>query len=147
MISLNLTSDLESELIGDLFGCVLDQINERPIKNGTFLELVFTNVPVNMAVESAETPLLKLDRHQKAYEIEMQICCCKFEVMVVSIATGSIWRTVRRLWMNLMLRTGAAIFQVEGSTNAWTYSTRRSGASLKDMCLQDILAVNKNCHG
>jgi hypothetical protein len=32
-----------------------------------------------MAVEGAETPLLKLDRHHKAYEIEMQICCCKFE--------------------------------------------------------------------
>jgi hypothetical protein len=34
-----------------------------------------------MAVEGAETPLLKLDRHHKAYEIEMQICCCKFEAM------------------------------------------------------------------
>jgi hypothetical protein len=34
-------------------------------------------------------------------------------------------------------------FQVEGSTNAWTYSTRRSGAALKDMCLRDILAVKK----
>jgi hypothetical protein len=37
-----------------------------------------------MAVESVvgtETHLLKLDRHHKAYEIEMQICCCKFEAM------------------------------------------------------------------
>jgi hypothetical protein len=45
------------------------------------LDLVFTNVLVDIAVESAETPLLKLDRHHKAYEIEMQICCFKFEAM------------------------------------------------------------------
>jgi hypothetical protein len=81
MIPLNVTSDLESDLIGDLFGCDLDQVNERPKENGTFLELVFTNVPVNMAVEGAETALLKLDRHHKAYEVEIQICCCKFEAM------------------------------------------------------------------
>jgi hypothetical protein len=60
---LNVTSDLESDLIGGLFGCDLDQINERPNENGTFLDLVFTIVPVDMAVECAETPLLKLDRH------------------------------------------------------------------------------------
>jgi hypothetical protein len=42
-----------------------------------------------------------------------------------------------------MLWTGAAFFQVEESTNAWTCSTRRLGAALKDMCLRDILAVNK----
>jgi hypothetical protein len=66
---------------------------------------------------------------------------------VVSNATGSIWRTVRRLWMNLMLWTGAAFFRVGGSTNVLTYSTRRSEAALKDMRLRDILAVNKNCHG
>jgi hypothetical protein len=66
---------------------------------------------------------------------------------VVSNATGSNWRTVRRLWMNLMLWTGAAFSRVEGSTNAWTYSTRRSGAALKDMRLRDIPAVNKNCNG
>jgi hypothetical protein len=77
MISLNVTSDLESDVIAGLFGCDLDQINERPNKNGTFLDLVYTN----MAVEGAETPLLKLVRHHKAYEIEMQVCCCKFEAM------------------------------------------------------------------
>jgi hypothetical protein len=74
MMPLNVTSDLESDLIGGLLGCDLDQIHERPNKNGTFLDLVFTNVPVDMAVEGAETPLLKLDRHNKAYKIEMQIC-------------------------------------------------------------------------
>jgi hypothetical protein len=42
---------------------------------------MFTNVFVDIAVEVAETALLKLDRHHKAYEIEMQICSCKFEAM------------------------------------------------------------------
>jgi hypothetical protein len=60
--------------IGGLIGCDLHQINERPNDNGTFLDLVFANVPFDMAVEGAEIPLLKLDYHQKAYEIEMQIC-------------------------------------------------------------------------
>jgi hypothetical protein len=66
MFPLNVTSDLESDLIGGLFGCDLDKIIKRPNENGTFLDLVFTNVPVDMAVECAKTPLLKLDRHHKA---------------------------------------------------------------------------------
>jgi hypothetical protein len=70
MIPLNVTSELESDLIGGSIGCDWDQINERPNENGTFLDLVFTNVP-----------LLKLYRHHKAYEIKMQIWCCKFEAM------------------------------------------------------------------
>jgi hypothetical protein len=40
-----------------------------------------------------------------------------------------------------------SFFRVEGLFNAWTYSTKRSGAVLKDMCLRVIPAVNKNCHG
>jgi hypothetical protein len=73
---LNVTSDLESDLIGGLFGCDLDQMHKKPNNFGTFLDRVFTNVPVDMAVEGAEAPLLKLDRHHKAYEIKMQICRC-----------------------------------------------------------------------
>jgi hypothetical protein len=75
MMPLNVPSDLESDLIGSLFGYYLDQINEKPNKNVTFLDLV------DMAVGGAETPLLKLNRHHKAYEIEMQICFCNFEAM------------------------------------------------------------------
>jgi hypothetical protein len=93
MMPLKVTSTLESDLIGGLFGCDLDQINEKPNENGIFF---------------------------------------------------CFWR--RRLLMKLMLWTGETFFRVEGSTNAWNYSTRRSGAALKDMCLRDILAVNKNCH-
>jgi hypothetical protein len=59
MIPLNIiTTYLENDLIGGLFGiqnfgCDLDQIKERFNKNAPFLDLVFTNVPVDMAVEGA----------------------------------------------------------------------------------------------
>jgi hypothetical protein len=43
--------------------------------------LVFTNAPVDDSVACVDSPLLKLDRYDKAYEIEMQVCCCKFEAM------------------------------------------------------------------
>jgi hypothetical protein len=44
VIPLNVTSDLESYLIGGLFGCDLDQINERPNENGRcqFYETVWS---------------------------------------------------------------------------------------------------------
>jgi hypothetical protein len=54
MIPLNVTSDLERDLIGGLFGCDLGQINEMPNENDTFLDLVFTNVPVDMAGPSPQ---------------------------------------------------------------------------------------------
>jgi Reverse transcriptase (RNA-dependent DNA polymerase)/Endonuclease-reverse transcriptase len=79
VMPLNVTTDLESDLIGGLFGCDLDQTNLVPNNNGTFLDLVFTNAPVDISVTNADSPLLKLDHHHKAYEIEMQVCCCKFE--------------------------------------------------------------------
>jgi hypothetical protein len=43
---------------------------------------VFTNNPVNVSVACADCPLLKLNRHHRAFEIEMWVCCCKFEAMV-----------------------------------------------------------------
>jgi hypothetical protein len=50
--------------------------------NGTFLDVVFTNAPVDVSVACADSsPLLKLDRHHRAYEIEMRVCCCEFEAM------------------------------------------------------------------
>jgi hypothetical protein len=42
--------------------------------NGTFMDLVFTNVPVDVSVACADFSLLKLDRHHRAYEIEMWAC-------------------------------------------------------------------------
>jgi hypothetical protein len=54
-----------------------------PNDNGIFLDLVFTNAPVDVSVACADScadwraPLLKLDRHHghhRAYEIEMRVC-------------------------------------------------------------------------
>jgi hypothetical protein len=42
---------------------------------------VFTNAPVEVSVAYADSPLLKLVHHHRAYEIEMRVCCCEFEVM------------------------------------------------------------------
>jgi hypothetical protein len=145
MMPLNVTSDLETDLIGGLFGCDLDQKNERPNKNFTFLDVVFTNVPVNMAVEGAETPLLKLDRLHKTYEIEIQIYCCKFEATECG---------VKRYRFKLM--ECAAIVDELGAVDWCSLFSDRGfdqcvdlfyDTTLKDMCLRDILAVNKNCHG
>jgi hypothetical protein len=68
VLPLNVTTNLESDLIGSLFGCDLDQVNVVPNDNRTFLDLVFTNAP-DVFVACADSPLLKLDRHHRAYEI------------------------------------------------------------------------------
>jgi hypothetical protein len=96
-----------------LFGCDLDQINERPNENGTFLDRVFTNVPVGMAVGVAETPLFNLNRYQKASDIEMQISSCKFEAM-----EGGIKRYMFKLanCVAIVDELGVAFYQVDGST-------------------------------
>jgi hypothetical protein len=78
----------------------------------------------------------------------MQICCCKFEAM-----EGGFKRYKFKLADcaaivdELDAVDWCSLFSGREVTNAWTYSTRRSGAALKDMCLRDILTVNKNCHG
>jgi hypothetical protein len=70
VLPLNVTTDLESDRIGGLFECDLDQVNVVPNNNSTLLDLVFTNA-------SFDSPLLKLDRHHRAYEIEMRVYCCE----------------------------------------------------------------------
>jgi hypothetical protein len=90
------TADLESDLIGVLFGYDLDQVNVVPNDNGTFLNLVFTNGPVDVTVVCADFPLLKLDRHHKTYEIKIRVCCYEFEAME-SRTQRSGWLTVRQL--------------------------------------------------
>jgi hypothetical protein len=71
---LNVTTDLESDHIDGLFGCDLDQANVALSWN-----FLFTNAPVDVCVAYADSALLKLDRHYKAYEIEMRVYCCEFE--------------------------------------------------------------------
>jgi hypothetical protein len=76
-----------------------------------------------MALEGAETPLLKLDRHHKGYEIEMQICYCKFEAM-----KGGVKRYRFKLAFCAAIVDDfddvdwCSFFRVEGSTNALTYT-------------------------
>jgi hypothetical protein len=81
VLCLNVTTDLESDFIGGLFACDLDQVNVVPNDNLIFLDLVFSNAPVDVSVACADYLLLKLDRHYRAYEIEMQVCCCEFEAL------------------------------------------------------------------
>jgi hypothetical protein len=66
-------------VIGSFFGCDLDQVNVVPNDKGTFLDMVFTNAPVDVSVACTDSPLLKLDRHHSVYEIEMRVCCCEFK--------------------------------------------------------------------
>jgi hypothetical protein len=107
------------------------------------LDLVLTNIPVDMAVGVAEKPLLKLDRHHKASDIEMLICCCKFEAMEDGVKRYK-FKLVDCAAIVDELDAGAAFFRVEGLTNAWTYSTRWSGAALKDECLRKNQKLAKN---
>jgi hypothetical protein len=109
------------------------------------LDLVFTNDPVNMAVEGAETPMLKLGRHHKACEIEMQICCCKFEAMEGGVKryrfkladcaaiVDELEAVVHSVdWCSLFLVQCVDLFY----ETAWSCFERHV----------PILAVNKNCH-
>jgi hypothetical protein len=77
---------------GGLFGCDLDQVNVVLNDYRTFLDLVFTNAPVTCS----ESPLMKLDSHHKAYEIEMRACCGEFEAMKCRTQCY-MFRTVRQL--------------------------------------------------
>jgi hypothetical protein len=57
---LYVTTDQESDLFGGLFQYNLDQANVVPNDNGTFLDLAFTNAPVDVSVVWADSSLLKL---------------------------------------------------------------------------------------
>jgi hypothetical protein len=49
----NVTTDLESDLIGGLFECDLNQANAVPNDKNTFLNLMLTNTPVEVDVSVA----------------------------------------------------------------------------------------------
>jgi hypothetical protein len=134
VLPLNVTTDLESDLIGGLFGCDLHLVNVVPNDNGNFLDLVFTNALADISVGCADSPLLKLDRHHRAYEIEMRVCSCKFEAMES--------RTQR--YMFRMPDCAAIVNELDEvdwfsffSEKGWIVTSTRSlrwyGAALKDM--------------
>jgi hypothetical protein len=52
-----------------------------PNDNGTFLDLMFSNAPAGVSVACADSPLLKLDRHHRVYDIKMRVFCCEFEAI------------------------------------------------------------------
>jgi hypothetical protein len=69
-----------------------------------------------MVVVGVETPLLELDRHvtTRLTKSKGRSAAVNLRLWrVVSNDTGSNWWTVRRLWMKLMLWTGAAFFRVK----------------------------------
>jgi hypothetical protein len=61
----SITTDLESDLIEGMLCCDLSQINSTPNQNGTFLDLVFSNLITDITVEICESPLLGLGRHHR----------------------------------------------------------------------------------
>jgi hypothetical protein len=87
MMSLNVTSDFESDLIGGLFGCDLDQINAKGPTKTALLHLCSS--------WTVTTRLTKSKFRSAAVNLRLW--------RVVSNATGSNSQTVRRLWMNMML--------------------------------------------
>jgi hypothetical protein len=104
-----------------------------PNDNGTFLDLVFTSAPVDVSFACGDSPLLKLDCHHRAYEIEMRVCCCGFEAMES--------RTQRYMFKiadyvaivnELDEFDWFSLFSGKRSV-ASTCSTRWYGAALKDM--------------
>jgi hypothetical protein len=103
MIPLNVTSDLE---------CVTKRSNE----NGTFMDMVLMNVP-----GGAKTLLLKLDRHHKAYEIEIQVCCCTFEAYIEGGVKHYRFK-LAAIAEELDAVDWCSLFRREGSKNAWTSS-------------------------
>jgi hypothetical protein len=72
---MGITTDLESDLIEVMLCCDLGQINSILNQNGTFLDLIFSDI----TVEICESPLLGLYRYHKAYELLVVVRLCEFE--------------------------------------------------------------------
>jgi hypothetical protein len=72
-----------------MFCCDLGQINSIPNQNGTFLDLIFSNPITEITIEFCESPFLRLDRHQRAYELLVGVRLCEFEAKRVWMRGGS----------------------------------------------------------
>jgi hypothetical protein len=97
------------------------------------LDLVFTNDSVDVSVAFADSPLLKLDRHHRAYEIETRIRCCEFGAMESATQRYMFRMTVWQLYMNLTRMTGLVFSRKQGWIVASACSTRWYRAALKAM--------------
>jgi hypothetical protein len=78
LLSLGITTDLDSDLIEGMLCCDLGQINSNPNQNGTFLGLIFSNASTDITV------LLGLGRHHRTYELLVDVRLCKFEATSVN---------------------------------------------------------------
>jgi hypothetical protein len=65
LMPVNVTTDLESDMIEGLLSCDLGQINA--IAN----QSVFSNAGEDVSMCTCESPILKLDRHHRAYELSV----------------------------------------------------------------------------
>jgi hypothetical protein len=95
---------------------------------------VFTNALADVSVGCADSPLLKLDRHHRAYEIEMRVCSCKFEA-IESRTQRCMFRMPDcvEIINELDEVDWFSFFSGKGWIVASTCSTRAYGAALKDM--------------
>jgi hypothetical protein len=125
----------------------VEQVNEVPNDNGTFLDIVFTNAPVDVSDACADSPLLKLDRHHRAYEIEMRVCCCEFEAME-SRSQRYMFRMAdcAAILNELDEVDWFSLFAGKRWIVASTCSTSWYGAAFKVMYPGDFLVVVGKCH-
>jgi hypothetical protein len=66
----NVTSARESIIVDSMADFGIGQVNSIPNQCDVDLDLIFFNNPSMLRVSEAETPLLKLDRHHPACDIE-----------------------------------------------------------------------------
>jgi hypothetical protein len=58
---------------------VIQQVNSISTPFDVFLDLDFSNYSADITIETSVVPLLKQDRHHKAYEISVDIFACWYE--------------------------------------------------------------------
>jgi hypothetical protein len=76
LLPMGITTDLESDLIEGMLCCDLGPINSILNQNSTFLDLIFSNASTDITVETCESPLLGHDRHNRAYELLVDVRLC-----------------------------------------------------------------------
>jgi hypothetical protein len=101
MPTVNVTTDLESDLIEGLLSCDLGQIIAISNRYGMFLDSAFSNAGVDVAMWTCESRLLKLDRHHRAYELSVDLQFCDCEAIIKEL--GSIdWYSLVRVWISVL---------------------------------------------
>jgi hypothetical protein len=71
LIPSSATSIEEILVIDSMFVLDLTQVNSIPYSRNVYLDLSFCNFPDDISILNWESPLLKLDHHHRAYEINV----------------------------------------------------------------------------